>query len=41
MNTINKFWFILLGVVIIVALAIVIFGVVNLWDYLIELGNSL
>ena len=39
MNTINKFWFILLGVVIIVALAIVIFGVVNLWDYLIELGG--
>jgi len=39
MNTINRFWFILLGVVIIVALAIVIFGVVNLWDYLIELGS--
>ena len=39
MNTINKFWFILLGIVIIVALAIVIFGVVNLWDYLIELGS--
>ncbi len=39
MNTINRFWFILLGVIIIVALAIVIFGVVNLWDYLIELGS--
>ena len=39
MNTVNKFWFILLGIVIIVALAIVIFGIVNLWDYLIELGS--
>ena len=39
MNTINRGWFILLAVIIIVALAVVIFGVVNLWDYLIELGS--
>ncbi len=39
MNTINKWWWILLLVIIIAALVIIIFGVVNLWDYLIELGN--
>ncbi len=39
MNTINRWWFILLAVIIVVALAVVIFGVVNLWDYLIELGS--